>query len=354
MPIKTKEFASLLVAAVAAIVVAAAMWLLEAVWWQTLCVACAVFVGMTLLTLFIIRKYVAYKLKPIYSIVLSRNVHTQEILDELKDKHVENISEELTAWADTNDKEIARLKETESFRKQYLGNVAHELKTPIFNIQGYISTLLDGGLEDDLINRKYLERAEKSIDRLIDIVNDLDTISKLESNMTRLKMESFDIAAMTREIAEQAEIEADKKGIKIQVRGADSLPSPFWVCADKHFVGQVLVNLIINSIRYGKEGGVTRIKFRDMLDKILVEVEDQRRRYRQGGRAPYFRAVLPYGQGPFTRAGRYGARTGDRQAYYRSSRRANQRPQRVGSGNDLLVYAQKGSNRTFSLILHNV
>ena len=271
MPIKTKEFASLLVAAVAAIVVAAAMWLLEAVWWQTLCVACAVFVGMTLLTLFIIRKYVAYKLKPIYSIVLSRNVHTQEILDELKDKHVENISEELTAWADTNDKEIARLKETESFRKQYLGNVAHELKTPIFNIQGYISTLLDGGLEDDLINRKYLERAEKSIDRLIDIVNDLDTISKLESNMTRLKMESFDIAAMTREIAEQAEIEADKKGIKIQVRGADSLPSPFWVCADKHFVGQVLVNLIINSIRYGK---VTRIKFRDMLDKILVEVED--------------------------------------------------------------------------------
>lgn len=114
--------------------------------------------------------------------------------------------------------------------------------------------MLDGGLEDDLINRKYLERAEKSIDRLIDIVNDLDTISKLESNMTRLKMESFDIAAMTREIAEQAEIEADKKGIKIQVRGADSLPSPFWVCADKHFVGQVLVNLIINSIRYGKEG----------------------------------------------------------------------------------------------------
>ena len=160
MPIKTKEFASLLVAAVAAIVVAAAMWLLEAVWWQTLCVACAVFVGMTLLTLFIIRKYVAYKLKPIYSIVLSRNVHTQEILDELKDKHVENISEELTAWADTNDKEIARLKETESFRKQYLGNVAHELKTPIFNIQGYISTLLDGGLEDDLINLSLIHISE--------------------------------------------------------------------------------------------------------------------------------------------------------------------------------------------------
>ena len=272
--IKTKEFASLLVAAVAAAVVAVAMALPEAVWWKTLCVGAAVFVGMTLLTLFIIRKYVAYKLKPIYSIVFSRDGHTRELMDELKDKHVENISEELTAWADTNDREIARLKESETFRKQYLGNVAHELKTPIFNIQGYISTLLDGGLEDDLINRKYLERTEKSIDRLINIVNDLDTISKLESNMAGMKMESFDIVAMTREIAEQAEIEADKKGIRIQVKGGENLPSPFWVSADKHFIGQVLVNLIINSIRYGREGGQTRIKFRDLLDKILVEVED--------------------------------------------------------------------------------
>ena len=274
MNIKTKEASSLLVAVLAAAIVALATALAHVAWWVVLCVAVGTFLIVALFALFVIRKYVAYKLKPIYSIVFSRNVHTHEILDELKDKHVESISEELSAWAETSDMEIARLKETEKFRKEYLGNVAHELKTPIFNIQGYISTLLDGGLEDDLINRKYLERAEKSIDRLIDIVNDLDTISKLESNMTRLKMESFDIAAMTREIAEQAEIEADKKGIKIQVRGADSLPSPFWVCADKHFVGQVLVNLIINSIRYGKEGGLTRIKFRDMLDKILVEVED--------------------------------------------------------------------------------
>ena len=216
----------------------------------------------------------AYKLKPIYSIVFSRNVHTHEILDELKDKHVESISEELSAWAETSDMEIARLKETEKFRKEYLGNVAHELKTPIFNIQGYISTLLDGGLEDELINRKYLERTEKSIDRLINIVNDLDTISKLESNMNRLEMEKFDIVALTKEIAEQAEMEADKKGIRISIKGADNLPSPFWVLADKHYIGQVIVNLVINSIRYGKEGGLTRVHFRDMLDKILVEVED--------------------------------------------------------------------------------
>lgn len=243
-------------------------------WIAAVVVLLCTFTAVMLISLFIIRKYVAYKLKPIYSIVLSRNVHTDEIFTELKDKKVENIGEELTAWADTNDREIARLKEAEHFRKQYLGNVAHELKTPIFNVQGYISTLLDGGLEDELINRKYLERAEKSIDRLINIVNDLDTISKLESNMNRLDMERFDIVALAKEIADQAEMEADRKGIKISVKGADNLPSPFWVLADKHYIGQVLVNLIINSIHYGKEGGTTRIRFRDMLDKILVEVED--------------------------------------------------------------------------------
>ena len=272
--IKTKEGASLWIALLAAVIVAVGMTLLDVVWWITLCTSVGVFVVVALAALFIIRKYVAYKLKPIYSIVLSRDVHTNEIFSELKDKHVENIGEELTAWADTNDREIARLKEAECFRKQYLGNVAHELKTPIFNIQGYISTLLDGGLEDELINRKYLERAEKSIDRLINIVNDLDTISKLESSMNKLNLEKFDVVALAREIAEQAEMEADKKGIKITVKGAENLPSPFWVLADKHYIGQVFVNLIINSVRYGKEGGMTRIHFRDMLDKILIEVED--------------------------------------------------------------------------------
>ena len=277
--IKTKEGASLWIALLATLIVAGVFLgvHLRGVHLRGLAVAgvlLGTFCIVELVALFIIRKYVAYKLKPIYSIVLSRDVHTNEILSELKDKRVENIGEELTAWADTNDKEIARLKEAEQFRKQYLGNVAHELKTPIFNIQGYISTLLDGGLEDELINCKYLERAEKSIDRLINIVNDLDTISKLENSMNKLNLEKFDIVALAKEIAEQAEIEADKKHIRISVKGVENLPSPFWVLADKHYIGQVLVNLIINSIRYGKEGGQTRIRFRDMLDKILVEVED--------------------------------------------------------------------------------
>ena len=247
MTIKTKENASLLMAFASAFIVAIVMAACDIVWWLIAIVALGVFVVVALFSLYLIKSYVAYKLKPIYSMVLSRHVPT---------------------------KEIARLKQNEAFRKQYLGNVAHELKTPIFNIQGYISTLLDGGLEDDLINRKYLERAEKSIDRLINIVNDLDTISKLENDMNRLKMTRFDIAALAKDITEQLEIEAAKRNIKLSVKGADSLPSSFWVTADQHFVGQVLVNLVANSIHYGKEGGSTRIKFRDMMDKVLVEVED--------------------------------------------------------------------------------
>ena len=277
--IKTKEATSAWIGLLAAVIVAGLLVAIHAQeypvrWIPAVIVVLCTFSVVTSVALFLIRKYVSYKLKPIYSIVLSRDVHTKEIFSELKDKKVEDIGEELTAWADTNDKEIARLKEAEQFRKQYLGNVAHELKTPIFNVQGYISTLLDGGLEDELINRKYLERAEKSIDRLINIVNDLDTISKLESSMNKLDMEKFDVVALAKEIADQAEMEADKKGIRISVKGAENLPSPFWVLADKHYIGQVFVNLIINSIRYGKEGGQTRIRFRDMLDKILVEVED--------------------------------------------------------------------------------
>ena len=274
MKIKTKEAASALMALFSSVLVALCMIHCDQTWLPILIGVVLNFALVFVVCLFLIRKYVAYKLKPIYSIVLSRNVRTHEILDELQDKRVENIGEELTAWADTNDREITRLQEAETFRKQYLGNVAHELKTPIFNIQGYISTLLDGGLEDQLINRTYLERADKSIVRLINIVSDLDTINKLESNMNTLARDTFDVVALAREIAEQVEMEADKKRIQIVVKGADNLPSPFWVSANKHYIGQVLVNLVTNSIRYGKEGGKTVLKFRDMLDKILIEVED--------------------------------------------------------------------------------
>ena len=274
MIIKTKESASWLIGAVAGVCTAVAMFVSGVVWWISLIASVLTFVGVSLFALWMIVKYVAYKLRPIYSMVLSRDIHTGDIAKKLKEQKVEEVSAELNAWADDNDKEISRLKEAEKFRKQYLGNVAHELKTPIFNIQGYISTLLDGGLEDEVINRKYLERAEKSVERMINILGDLDTISRLDSDMNQMRCESFDMVALCKEIAEQAEMEAVKRNISIVVKGADNLPSTCWVSADKFYIGQVLDNLIINSIRYGKDGGLTKITCRDMLDKVLVEVED--------------------------------------------------------------------------------
>lgn len=274
MIIKTKESASWLIGAVAGVCTAVAMLAVGATWWVVLIASLLVFVGVSLFALWMIVKYVAYKLRPIYSMVLSRDIHTGDIATELKDKKVDDVSDELSSWAEDNDREIARLKEAEAFRKQYLGNVAHELKTPIFNIQGYLSTLLDGGLEDEEINRKYIERAERSVERMINILNDLDTISRLDSNMSQIRPESFDMVALCKEIAEQVELEAQKRNITLVVKGADNLPSRCWVSADKFYIGQVLENLIVNSIRYGKEGGETKITCRDMLDKVLVEVED--------------------------------------------------------------------------------
>lgn len=274
MIIKTKESASWLIGAVAGVCTVVAMLAVGATWWVVLIASLLVFVGVSLFALWMIVKYVAYKLRPIYSMVLSRDIHTGDIATELKDKRVDDVSDELSSWAEDNDREIARLKEAEAFRKQYLGNVAHELKTPIFNIQGYLSTLLDGGLEDEEINRKYIERAERSVERMINILNDLDTISRLDSNMSQIRPESFDMVALCKEIAEQVELEAQKRNITLVVKGADKLPSRCWVSADKFYIGQVLENLIVNSIRYGKEGGETKITCRDMLDKVLVEVED--------------------------------------------------------------------------------
>lgn len=225
----------------------------------------------------VIGKFVVYKLKPIYQVVLSRDVRTSELEKEFDNKPtmVKSVGDELTSWAEKNRREISRLKETEKYRKEFLGNVSHEIKTPIFNIQGYISTLLDGGMKDETINRKYLENAEKSIDRLINIITDLDEITKLESGVLNLQWEQFDIVELTRDIVDTIEFEATKKHMKIVIGHDSPVPyPPVMVKADKRYIEQVLVNLIINSIRYGNPEGTTRISYIDLFDKIMVEVSD--------------------------------------------------------------------------------
>ena len=225
-------------------------------------------------TYYIIRRFLIYKIKPIYQILLSKDIKTRNLTHELTHRNniLFDVENELSKWVDKNSREIAQLKENERFRQECIGDLSHEIKTPIFMAQGYILTLLEGAIDDPVINRKYLDRAEKSIDRLINIVNDLEQISMLESGARRLEKERFDIVALTREIADSLEIEAAKKGISVKLAGGQS--APLYVFADKKKIGQVLSNLIVNSIKYGKEGGATRISFIDMFEKIMVEVSD--------------------------------------------------------------------------------
>ncbi len=169
-------------------------------------------------------------------------------------------------------KEIEHLKNLDSYRKEYLGNVSHELKTPVFNIQGYVSTLIDGGINDPTINVDYLKRADKSVERIIHIIDDLETITQLETGSLELEFEKFDIVTITKDIFEQLDIQAGKK--KIALKFSKKSDKPLLVFADKFRIRQVLVNLITNSIKYGKEGGKTEVNFSLYNDEVITEITD--------------------------------------------------------------------------------
>ena len=184
---------------------------------------------------------------------------------------IDDLNMEILAWADDRKNEIERLKKLEVYRKEFLGNVSHELKTPVFNIQGYILTLLDGGLEDTSINRNYLVRAEKSVDRMITIIDDLEAISQLETGELQIESERFDISILVKEVLDAQEMQASEKGIIFTM---PEKSKPLFVIGDRNHIRQVIVNLIVNSIKYGKENGETKIRFYDVGDTISIEITD--------------------------------------------------------------------------------
>jgi two-component system phosphate regulon sensor histidine kinase PhoR len=164
------------------------------------------------------------------------------------------------------------MKKTEQFRKEFIDNVSHELKTPIFNIQGYLYTLIEGGMEDSEIAEKYLQRAVDNVDRIAEIVQELNQISKFESGGIQLDIKPFNIHDLVEEVISYMEIGAQRKKINLELK--DHAHRPYMVTADREMIRQVLVNLVSNSIKYGRENGKTLIGFYDLDKNILVEVSD--------------------------------------------------------------------------------
>jgi two-component system phosphate regulon sensor histidine kinase PhoR len=223
---------------------------------------------------FSLDRYFYQNIRSIYhNIVQLRSGSSAFIPRKLKDHEIiPEIERILIEWEKEKREEIGRLKEVEVFRKEFLGNVSHELKTPIFTIQGYIHTLLDGGIDDMDVNILYLQRASKGIDRLISIVDDLEVISRLEGGDQMLESRTFEIVELATEVIESLELMAKEKYIRLLVR--DPEKSRQYVLGDKDLIRQVLVNLLVNSVKYGKEHGITWVELNDQGDFVTVSVSD--------------------------------------------------------------------------------
>lgn len=243
--------------------------------WEIMLLFAVVFLSAYFLIFLLIENFIYRKIKLIY-----KNIHSLKsgkenetsLREKLGDDALENVSREVMEWEQSKSAEIEQLKQVATYRKEFVANVSHELKTPLFNIQGYIHTLLDGAIDDKEVNRIFLDKAVKNVERLVSLVADLEIISQLETGNFLLEKEVFDINSLTHEVYESLEMKAKQKRISLSIKkGCDV---PFYVNADKDKIRQVLVNLIDNSMKYGKEDGSTVVSFYDMDKNILVEITD--------------------------------------------------------------------------------
>jgi two-component system phosphate regulon sensor histidine kinase PhoR len=218
-----------------------------------------------------VERFIYRRVKKIYddlTLLESTTLRKQPITTDMA-----TLTREIDKYAKDKKLEIESLIVREEYRKEYLGNVSHELKTPLFTVQGYISTLIEGGIEDKKIRDKYLERAEKGVERLIYIVKDLDMITKLEAGDLSLNIETFNIVELVKNVFDLLEMKATKK--KITLMFAIDYNEPIIVNADRERIQQVLTNLIVNSIKYGRSKGTTEVSIENLIkNKVIVRVTD--------------------------------------------------------------------------------
>ena len=271
-PQKLSFFASIIITVFTAVLLVILHWLGFEIWML-------VFIPISFLLcyftiLYILSVLINDKITPIYKTIREVPIEGKRLTRLITGKTdiISEVDQEVKQWAADKIAEIDRLKDLEKYRKDFVGNVSHELKTPIFNIQGYILTLLDGGLEDPKINRLYLERTEKSIDRMISIVEDLESITKLESGEMKLNMEPFDLQKLTEEVFELELRDANSRRISMNL--IVQANKPVIVMADKKRIFEVVSNLVGNAIKYGKKGGNVNVGFYDMDKMVLIEVND--------------------------------------------------------------------------------
>ena len=247
-------------------------WITDSLDWKQL----LLFLPISFLIPFIIiqtrvERFIYRRVKKIYddvSLLESSSFSSRPVTTDMK-----TLTEEIGKFAKDKKVEIDTLKIREEYRKDFLGNVSHELKTPLFTVQGYILTLLDGALKDNKVNEKYLKRASKGVERLIYIVKDLDLITKLEVGDLNLEKEEFDIIELIKNVFELLEMKAAKKHITLTFDMAYA--NPIYVLGDDEKIQQVLTNLLVNSIKYGHENGTTEVSVENLIkNKVIVRVTD--------------------------------------------------------------------------------
>ncbi len=250
--------------------------LVHPMWYTPLIVFCVTFIIIYSLYYYTLQRFIYRKIKLIYKFIYqTKATKKEEIFYKhiLPQKSIEEVSEDVEKWALQRKQEIEVLQQNEKFRKEFLMNLAHELRTPIFSVQGYVDTLLNGALEDENVNRKFLSNTSKSIDRLVRLVDDLDEISKLESGKIPIIQESFVIQDLISDVYEEFSLKAKERNTELLFKKGTE--RPIWVHADMPKIKQVLVNLIENALKYGNDGGTITSGCYVVDEKsIYVEISD--------------------------------------------------------------------------------